>query len=105
MKILFFARHLMYLRNFDSALRLLASHGHQVHIAAAGREETFGGHEMVDQLCRDNPGITTGPAPARTDDTIIPLGRLAQACSRRMTPRVMVGPPSRARPVKSFRIG
>lgn len=68
MKILFFARHLMYLRNFESALRLLAEQGHQVHIAASGREETFGGHDMVDRLCRDYPGITAGQAPLRTDD-------------------------------------
>ncbi len=67
MKILFFARHLMYLRNFESALRLLDAHGHQVHIAA-DMKDAFGGREMVERLCRECPGITVGPAPARTDE-------------------------------------
>jgi len=66
-KLLFFARHLMYLRNFESALRLLAEHGHQVHVAA-DMKEAFGGRDMVERLCRAYPGITVGPAPARTDE-------------------------------------
>jgi hypothetical protein len=67
MKVLFFARHFTYLRNFESALRLLSEHGHQVHIAV-GREEAFGGREMVERLSRDYPGITAGSAPARADE-------------------------------------
>ena len=67
MKVLFFARHFTYLRNFESVLRLLADRGHQVHVAV-GRDEAFGGREMVERLCRDYPGITAGSAPQRTDD-------------------------------------
>ena len=34
MKILFFMRSTVYVRNFESTLRLLAERGHQVHVAA-----------------------------------------------------------------------
>ncbi len=66
MRVLFFARHFTYLRNFEAVLRLLATHGHQVHIAVE-RQETLGGREMVDRLSREFPAITSGPAPERTD--------------------------------------
>ena len=67
MKILFFARHFTYLRNFESALRLLAERGHQVHVAVV-REEMFGGREMVDRLTLEHPGITAGVSPSRGDN-------------------------------------
>ena len=66
MKILFFARHFTYLRNFESALRLLAEQGHQVHVAVE-RDEAFGGREMMDRLSNEYPGLTAGWSPERTD--------------------------------------
>ncbi|OFW04176.1 MAG: hypothetical protein A3I61_09325 [Acidobacteria bacterium RIFCSPLOWO2_02_FULL_68_18] len=36
MKVLFFMRSTVYVRNFDSALRLLCDRGHHVHIAFRG---------------------------------------------------------------------
>ena len=33
MKILFFVRHPLYLRNYESVLRLLADRGHRIHLA------------------------------------------------------------------------
>ena len=66
MKILFFARHFTYLRNFESALRLLAEQGHQVHVAVE-RDEAFGGREMMDRLSNEYPSLTAGWSPERTD--------------------------------------
>ncbi|MBI4886453.1 MAG: hypothetical protein HY824_05135 [Acidobacteria bacterium] len=66
MKILFFARHSTYLRNFESVLRLLAERGHRVHIALE-RQESLGGREMLERLRAEYPGITAGQAPHRKD--------------------------------------
>jgi len=66
LKILFFARHFTYLRNFEAALRLLVERGHQVHIAVE-REEALGGREMVDRLMQEYPAITSGFSPRRKD--------------------------------------
>ncbi len=67
MRVLFFARHFSYLRNFESVLRLLAAHGHQVHIAVEREVTTQGGREMVDRLAQECPSITAGFSPERTD--------------------------------------
>ncbi|MGE0391965.1 MAG: hypothetical protein AB7I25_01715 [Vicinamibacterales bacterium] len=63
MKILFFARHYTYLRNFESVLAGLARNGHQIHVAAE-QEDTFGGSQIIDRLAREYPGqVTAGLAP------------------------------------------
>ena len=46
MKLLFFARHWTYLRNFESAIEELARRGHRVHMVA-DVEESMGGRQMV----------------------------------------------------------
>ncbi len=72
MKVLFVARHFTYFRNFESVIRLLAERGHQVHLAAE-RDESLGGTVLVERLCRDWPGVTSGEAPGREDDELAPI--------------------------------
>jgi hypothetical protein len=59
MKILFLARHFSYLRNFESAIALMAERGHLVHLAV-DREELLGGRQLVEQLAGRYPNITIG---------------------------------------------
>src|SRR5262245_3000966 len=66
MKILFFARHFTYLRNFESVLVELARRGHRIHVAAE-HEDALGGTTLVERLTREHPGITVGLAPRRRD--------------------------------------
>ena len=69
MKILFVARHVTYFRNFDSVLALLASRGHDIHLAVE-RDETqgLGGVALIDRLTADHPSVTFGEAPGRERD-------------------------------------
>jgi hypothetical protein len=63
MRILFVTRHFGCLRNFEAALRVLAAHGHHVHLAAL-QEEAQGGWELVSRLAESTPGITVGWTPS-----------------------------------------
>ena len=60
MTILFLARHYTYFRNFDAAIRMLAAHGHRVHLAV-DREDN---REFVERLTAELPGVTFGTTPA-----------------------------------------
>jgi len=64
MKILFLVRHPLYLRNYESVLRLLAERGHRVHLAFTplhkAVEET-----LAAELTAGYPGITASDTPAR----------------------------------------
>jgi len=62
MKILFFMRSTVYVRNFESTLRLLAERGHQVHIAAEAHR-VLDPTDLIGRLCREYEGITHGPVP------------------------------------------
>jgi hypothetical protein len=65
MKLLFFARHWSYLRNFESALDELAARGHHVHMAT-DVEEALGGRQMIERLAARYPGqLTMSTAPGR----------------------------------------
>src|SRR5262249_50681356 len=64
--ILFLARHFAYFRNFDSAIRLLASRGHRLHLAA-DLEESLGGRGLADRLAAECPRVTVGFTPPRAD--------------------------------------
>ena len=64
MRILFFARHFSYIRNFESAVEELAVRGHHVHLVA-DREEAMGGREMVERLAAKHPNLTVGVSPNR----------------------------------------
>lgn len=66
MKILFFARHFTYLRNFESVLVDLAGRGHRVHIAVEQFDE-LGGRALIERLTHDHPEITAGLSPRRDD--------------------------------------
>jgi hypothetical protein len=69
MKILFFIRHLGYVRNFEAFLVAAAERGHDVHVAVgAGRTSWLAGRENpLERIASANPGITYGPAPVRSD--------------------------------------
>ena len=49
MRLLFFARHWAYLRNFESAIEALAQRGHRIHMAVSVTE-TLGGRQMIERL-------------------------------------------------------
>jgi len=89
MKILFLVRHFSYLRNFESAISLLASRGHAVHVSA-DREENLGGKEMVERLASQSDSITVGRTPRRVagawDDLAVRL-RLGVDYIRFLAPR------------------
>src|SRR5574342_621417 len=63
MKVLFFMRSTVYVRNFESTLRLLAERGHRVHVAADVHRE-LDPTDLIGRLCREYEGITHGPVPA-----------------------------------------
>ena len=62
MKILFFMRSTVYVRNFETTLRLLAERGHQVHVVADVHRQ-LDHTDLMGRLCREYPGITHEPAP------------------------------------------
>ncbi|MBI3049005.1 MAG: hypothetical protein HYY76_11930 [Acidobacteria bacterium] len=65
MKLLFFARHWSYLRNFEAAIEDLARRGHRVHMAA-DVEESMGGRQMIERLVARYPEqLSMGESPAR----------------------------------------
>ena len=75
MKLLFFARHWSYLRNFESAVEELAARGHVVHLAV-DREESMGGRQMVERLVARYPDrLSMGNAPSRGVDGWSELAR------------------------------
>ena len=57
MKILFSASSFGFLRNFQSTIRLLAQHGHELHLLAE-RKDAVDGQKMVDLLVAEHPSIT-----------------------------------------------
>ena len=75
MKLLFFARHWSYLRNFESALEELARRGHTLHLAV-DREEALGGRQMIERLvARYSDRMSMGNAPVRGVDGWSELAR------------------------------
>jgi hypothetical protein len=65
MRLLFFARHWSYLRNFESALEALAARGHHIHMAV-DVEEALGGRQMIERLVARYPNqLSMGNAPGR----------------------------------------
>jgi len=65
MKLLFFARHWSYLRNFESAIEALARRGHRVHMVVSVAE-ALGGRQMIEQLVARYPEqLSMGEAPER----------------------------------------
>jgi hypothetical protein len=58
MRILFSTSSFGFLRNFQSTVRLLAEHGHQVHLLAE-RGDTVDGQTMADTLVAEHPSLVT----------------------------------------------
>jgi len=64
--VLFFMRSTVYVRNFESTLRLLAERGHRVHVVAEVHQ-VLDPADIMGRLCREYPQIThtaVPPAPA-----------------------------------------
>jgi hypothetical protein len=61
MKILFFMRSTVYVRNFESTLRLLAERGHDVHVVADPHLPES--DELIERLCTEREQITHSDAP------------------------------------------
>jgi hypothetical protein len=75
MKLLFFARHWSYLRNFESAIEALAEQGHRVHMAV-DVEEALGGRQMIERLVARYPQtLSMGNAPGRAPGAWAELAR------------------------------
>lgn len=75
LKLLFFARHWSYLRNFESAIEALAARGHTLHLAV-DREEAMGGRQMIERLVARHPDrLSMGSAPGRAPDGWSELAR------------------------------
>ena len=66
MRVLFIARHFTYFRNYESVIAMLATRGHTLHLAAE-RKEDLGGHQMVERLTSEYPGVSYGWIPGRQD--------------------------------------
>jgi predicted glycosyltransferase len=80
MKILFFAAHYAYYRNFESAIVALAERGHQIHLAADERE-SLGGQALVERLAARYTGVTFGFAPSLDDEAWFLLARKLRTAS------------------------
>jgi hypothetical protein len=65
-RVLFFMRSTVYVRNFESTLRLLAERGHHVHVAAHPHHE-LDPTDLIGRLCREYPSITHGTPPPPLD--------------------------------------
>ena len=80
MKLLFFAAHYAYYRNFESAIVSLAERGHHIHLSADERE-SLGGEALVERLACRYPGITYGFAPSLDDEPWFLLARKLRTAS------------------------
>lgn len=58
MKILFAMLHAGYLRNFESTIRLLADHGHSIHLVFSREDRLPSSAVMLNRLLTDHPDIT-----------------------------------------------
>jgi hypothetical protein len=70
MRILFVMRHAMYLRNYESAVRLIAARGHDLHLGFTERTpKRFDDAQrhLLDRLLDEFPHVTFGPMPSRED--------------------------------------
>jgi len=80
MKVLFFAAHYAYYRNFESAIAALAERGHSVHLAA-DEQESLGGQPLVERLAARYPGVTFGFAPSLDEEPWFRLARKLRSAS------------------------
>ncbi len=67
MKIFFSMRHSGAIRNFESVVRGLADHGHDLHLSFVMADK-IGDERIVMELANDYPGITYSWLPKRTQE-------------------------------------
>jgi len=100
MKILFSLGSFGFLRNFEPAIRLLARHGHDIHLVA-DRQDNVGGIKTLELLERDYPGrIRHSYARSLKGARWLPLAtqlRLSLDYWRYLDPRYDESPSLRAR--------
>ena len=100
LKILFSLGSFGFLRNFEPAVRLLAQHGHDIHLVA-DRKDNVGGIKTLELLERDYPSrIRHSYARSRKEDRWLPLAtqlRLTLDYWRYLDPRYDASPSLRAR--------
>jgi len=80
MRVLFFAAHYAYYRNFESVIAALAERGHAVHLAA-DEQESLGGLALVERLAGCYSGVTFSFAPSLDDESWFRLARKLRSAS------------------------
>jgi hypothetical protein len=108
MRIVFFMRHVGYVRNFESTLGLLCERGHDVHVALGTKKATWlaGRKSGLDQLSERHPNLSYGLAPAIDDHRWFRLARRLRAATdylRYLDPRYRRAPRLRARAERKAR--
>jgi len=78
MKILFSATHFGFLRNFQSTIRVLAEHGHELHVLAE-RSDAIDGQKMADILSAEHPSMTFERLPTSRHRLWYALGNALRA--------------------------
>ena len=78
MRILFSTSSFGFLRNFQSTVRLLAQHGHEIHLYAE-RTDTVDGQKIADTLAAEFPSIKLGMIPSSRHRLWYTLGTGARA--------------------------
>lgn len=78
MKILFSATHFGFLRNFQSTIRVLAEHGHELHVLAE-RSDAIDGQKMADILLAEHPSMTFERLPTSRHRLWYALGNALRA--------------------------
>jgi hypothetical protein len=100
MRLFFSVNNFGFLRNFEPALRRLASRGHQIHLVA-DRGDSVGGIRTVENLERDYPGqVTHAYGPSRKDEFWQSLAVQVRLCLdywRYLDPRYDRSPSLRSR--------
>jgi len=101
LRFLFFMLHAGYLRFYRPAIEVLASRGHEVHLAFTRLEKDPGDAALAAALAEANPGVTYEEAPLRRrSDGWRPLAALDRSLvdlGRYMDPRYADAPALRAR--------
>jgi len=79
-KVLFFAAHFGYIRNFESALAALAEQGHRVHVVA-DEPDSIGGSTLMERLAAEYSGVTYGFGPSLDAEPWFQLARKLRSAS------------------------
>ena len=80
MKLLLWAAHFGYVRNFESAIVALTGRGHRVHLVA-DEADSLGGSALVERLAEEHPGVTYGFGPSLDTEPWFRLARKLRVAS------------------------